>query len=59
MSVRGTRNVNPIKEERLFFFTHTVAWSCANEKCRMYRKAFPIPVGVKPKIQIDHFEVVR
>jgi hypothetical protein len=39
----GTKNVYPIQGKRLFFFTRIVAWSCANEKCRMYRKQFPNP----------------
>ncbi len=39
----GTKQVYPIKEKRFFFFMRTVAWSCANEKCRMYRKRFPNP----------------
>jgi len=39
----GSKNVYPIKEKRLLFFTRVVAWSCANEKCRMYRKRFPSP----------------
>jgi hypothetical protein len=39
----GSKQVYPIKEKRLVFFTRLVAWSCANEKCRMYRKRFPNP----------------
>ena len=39
----GSKDVYPIKAKRLFFFTVIVAWSCANEKCRMYRKRFPNP----------------
>jgi hypothetical protein len=39
----GTKQVYPIQEKRFFFFTRIVAWSCANEKCRMYRKRFPNP----------------
>lgn len=39
----GSKDVYPIKAKKYFFFTRTVAWSCANEKCRMYRKQFPAP----------------
>jgi len=39
----GHREVYPIKEKRMIFFTRVVAWSCANERCRMYRKPFPSP----------------
>ena len=39
----GSPDVYPIKGKRLLFFTRTVGWSCANEKCRMYRKPFPSP----------------
>jgi hypothetical protein len=39
----GRPDVYPIKEKRLFFFSRTLAWSCANENCRMYRKRFPNP----------------
>lgn len=39
----GHPEVYPIKAKRFFFFTRTVAWSCANEKCIMYRKQFPSP----------------
>jgi hypothetical protein len=39
----GSKNVYPIKGKKFFFFTSIVAWSCANEKCRMYRKQFPNP----------------
>jgi hypothetical protein len=39
----GSIKVYPIKEKHFFFFTRIVAWSCANEKCRMYRKRFPNP----------------
>jgi hypothetical protein len=39
----GSKDVYPIKEKRLIFFEKTVAWSCANEGCRMYRKQFPSP----------------
>jgi len=39
----GSRQVYPIKVKRWYFFTRIVAWSCANEKCRMYRKQFPNP----------------
>jgi hypothetical protein len=39
----GSRDVYPIKAKRLIFFERIVAWSCANEKCRMYRKQFPAP----------------
>jgi hypothetical protein len=39
----GSLDVYPIKEKRLYFFNRTVGWSCANERCRMYRKLFPSP----------------
>jgi len=39
----GTTKVYPIREKKFFFFERVVAWSCANEKCRMYRKRFPNP----------------
>jgi hypothetical protein len=39
----GHPEVYPIKAKRMFFFTRIVAWSCANERCRMYRKHFPSP----------------
>lgn len=39
----GSPNVYPIKGRKFLFFTGTVAWSCANERCRMYRKHFPAP----------------
>jgi hypothetical protein len=39
----GSPDVYPLKEKKLGLFTRTVAWSCANEKCRMYRKRFPNP----------------
>jgi hypothetical protein len=39
----GSTTVYPIKEKRMFFFNHIAAWSCANEKCRMYRRRFPNP----------------
>jgi C4-type Zn-finger protein len=39
----GSPKVYPIREKRLFFFTRVIAWSCANENCRMYRKYFPNP----------------
>ena len=39
----GHAEVYPIKVKRLVFFTKTVAWSCANERCSMYRKRFPSP----------------
>jgi hypothetical protein len=39
----GSKQVYPLKEKRFFFFTRIYAWSCANERCRMYRKQFPSP----------------
>jgi len=39
----GSTNVYPIRGKRFFIFPATVAWSCANERCRMYRKRFPAP----------------
>jgi hypothetical protein len=39
----GSIYVYPIKAKYFLFFERTVAWSCANEKCRMYRKQFPSP----------------
>jgi hypothetical protein len=39
----GSKDVYPVKEKRFFFLTRVVAWSCANERCRMYRKRFPNP----------------
>ena len=39
----GHPEVYPIKAKRLIFFTRIVGWSCANEKCSMYRKRFPSP----------------
>ena len=39
----GSPDVYPIKEKRFHWFTRTVAWSCANERCRMYRRRFPSP----------------
>ena len=39
----GHPEVYPIKAKRLVFFTRITAWSCANEKCSMYRKRFPSP----------------
>jgi len=39
----GKPYVYPIKTKRLFLFTKTLGWSCANEDCRMYRKQFPAP----------------
>ena len=39
----GSVYVYPIKEKRLIFFTRVAAWSCGNEKCRMYRRRFPAP----------------
>ncbi|MFA5315926.1 MAG: hypothetical protein WC369_00700 [Dehalococcoidales bacterium] len=39
----GKPDVYPIREKWLFFFTRTVAWACANENCRMYRRHFPSP----------------
>ena len=38
----GKPDVYPIKEKK-FLRTKIVAWSCANERCRMYRKHFPSP----------------
>ncbi len=39
----GRPDVYPIKEKRWGLFTRTIAWSCANEDCRMYRRQFPSP----------------
>lgn len=39
----GCKQVYPVKEKYLHFFTKTKGWSCANEDCRMYRKLFPNP----------------
>lgn len=39
----GSIYVYPIKTKRFFFFTKIEAWSCGNEKCRMYRRRFPAP----------------
>lgn len=39
----GRKDVYPIKAKKLIIFNRTVAWSCANERCRMYRKQFPSP----------------
>jgi hypothetical protein len=39
----GSKDVYPIREKRWIFFNRIVAWSCANERCRMYRKRFPNP----------------
>ena len=39
----GSKDVYQIKEKRFFLFTRVVGWSCANERCRMYRKRFPNP----------------
>ena len=30
----------PIKTKKLLFFTRISAWSCANERCRMYRQSY-------------------
>ena len=38
----GGTDVYPIKKKK-FFIRRTVAWSCANEQCRMYRRRFPSP----------------
>ncbi|MFH0942014.1 MAG: hypothetical protein V1823_03195 [Chloroflexota bacterium] len=38
----GKPEVYPIKKKWLLF-TRTMAWSCANEDCRMYRRHFPSP----------------
>ena len=39
----GSPDVYRIKGKTLLFFTRTVGWSCANERCRMYRKTFHSP----------------
>ncbi len=39
----GKADVYPIKEKRFLFGSRIVAWSCGNEKCRMYRRCFPSP----------------
>jgi hypothetical protein len=39
----GGPNVYPIRGRKYLFFTGTVAWSCANERCPMYRRQFPAP----------------
>ncbi len=39
----ASKDVYPVKEKFLLFFTRTIAWACANERCRMYRKWFPNP----------------
>jgi len=39
----GKEYVYPIREKRFLFGYKTVAWSCGNEKCRMYRRRFPSP----------------
>lgn len=39
----GGANVYPIRGRKYLLFTGTVAWSCANERCRMYRRRFPAP----------------
>lgn len=39
----GTPNVYPKRVRRLFLFSRTAGWCCANERCRMYRRVFPSP----------------
>ncbi|MFW6125989.1 MAG: hypothetical protein ACOC58_02675 [Chloroflexota bacterium] len=39
----GRPTVYPRRKRRLLFFSRTVGWSCANERCRMYRGTFPSP----------------
>ena len=46
----GSPDVYRIKGKRLWFFPKTVAWSCANERCRMYRKPFPSPSRVPGRL---------
>ena len=38
----GSPDVYPVREGK-WIFKRTVAWSCANEDCRWYRKRFPSP----------------
>jgi hypothetical protein len=39
----GKPDIYPITGKKWGLFRRTVAWSCANEDCRMYRKQFPAP----------------
>ena len=39
----GSKDVYAIKSKKYIIFERVIAWSCANEKCRMYRKQFPSP----------------